>query len=201
MKFISSKTLNKNTFFFLALSFCTLSFAPTSYACDPLGCLFSGHNQDTLILGEVILSTDNFRNVKVAFVFPQNQVKSLKVGAQITVQDLTIAPGKKYLMSLNNKDGFYIPAWGVHEIVGTNYSDAKLVKNESIDDEALQIFINSGGTERDFGFDYGGAKPVLMRNGEKQEPEPKEKSILWYSVGIGAMLLAGITALVVRKKK
>jgi len=70
----------KNILFFLAISFCAFLIAPTTYACDPLGCLFGGHKQDTLLLGEVISKTADSRDIKIIFVFPQNQAKALKEG-------------------------------------------------------------------------------------------------------------------------
>jgi len=205
--------MTKNIFFFLAISFCTFLIAPTSYACDPLGCLFGGHKQDALILGEVMSAVDDTRNIKIIFVFPQNQVQSLKDGDKITVSNIaktinltdedvkTMSVGKKYLISLNKNDIFYVPAWGIYEVTGTSYSDAKLVENKSIDDEALQIFINSGGTEKDFAFDYSGDEPVLIRNGVRQESETKEKNILRYGAGLGAIILIGSLVIISRKKK
>lgn len=203
----------KNIFFFLTISFCVFIITPATYACDPLGCLLGGHKQDTLILGEVTSIENDNLNIKITFIFPQNQVKSLKEGKTIIVNDLLNAInltkneigftviGKKYLMSLNENGDFYIPAWGIYEITSSNYSDAKLVKNESIDDEALEIFINSGGTERDFAFDYSGINPVLIVNGEKQPNELKEKNILWYGAGIGVLILMGGLVLIARTKK
>ena len=205
--------MNKNIFFFLAISFCAFLVAPTTYACDPLGCLFGGHKQDTLILGEVMSATDETRDIKIIFVFPQNQVQSLKAGDKITVSNITktinlteaevktVTVGKKYLMSLNKNDNFYVPAWGIYEITGTSYQDAKLIKKQSIDDEALQIFINSGGTERDFAFDYSGDDPILVRNGQKRDSETKEKNILWYGAGIGVLVIIGSLVLISRTKK
>jgi len=197
----------KNIFFFLAISFCAFLIAPTTYACDPLGCLFSGHKQDALILGEVVSEVGDTRDIKIIFVFPQSQVRSLKDGNNIPVGDIsktinfteeetkTITVGKKYLMSLHKSDNFYIPAWGIYEITGTNYSDAKLVKNKTIDDEALQIFINSGGTEKDFAFYYSGDKPVLIRNVVRPEaPETKEKSIFMIIAIFTASIIWFITA-------
>lgn len=58
-----SNTMIKNIFFFLAISFCAFLIAPTTYACDPLGCLFGGHKQDALILGEVVTAVDDTRNI------------------------------------------------------------------------------------------------------------------------------------------
>ena len=203
----------KNIFFFLIIFFCVFLITPTTYACDPLGCLFGGHKQDTLILGKVTSVEEDIWNIKIIFVFPQNQIKSLKKGDQIAVSNITntinlteaesgsITVGKKYLMSLNKNDNFYVPAWGIYEITGTNYSDAKLVENESINDEVLEIFINSGGTERDFTFDYSGNEPILIVNEQKQHSKAKEKNILWYGAGIGALVLIGGLALIARKKK
>lgn len=205
--------MNKNIFFFLGIFFCAFLIAPTTHACDPFGCLLGGHEQDALILGEVVSGAKNELDIKIIFVFPQNQVNSLKEGNQIKVGDIakavnltkpeseTVAVGKKYLMSLNKNDNFYIPSWGIYEITGSDYADAKLVKNESIDDEAMQIFINSGGTEKDFGFDYSGTEPVLIRNGVRQEPKTKEKNILWYGAGIGVLVLIGGLVIIARKKK
>ena len=213
MKFIFSNKMIKNIFFFLAISFCTFFIAPTTYACDPLGCLFGGHKQDTLILGEVTYVEENVWDIKIIFIFPQNQIKSFKEGDQIMVKNIantinlteteskSITVGKKYLMSLNQDNNFYVPAWGIYEITGTNYSDAKLVKNESIDDKALEIFINSGGTERDFAFDYSGSEPILIINGERQPNESKEKNILWYGAGIGVLVILGSLVFIARKKK
>lgn len=169
----------KNIFFFLTISFWAAFIGSVTYACDPLGCLMGGHKQDTLILGEVESAPDDMDNqqaIKIIFIFPQSHISTLKKGDIINVRDLvnamnllseeeksrTIGVGLKYLMSLNKEDNFYVPAWGIYEITGTTFSDAKLVKNKSIDDRALQILINSGGTERDFGFDYSGLKPTLF---------------------------------------
>lgn len=203
----------KNIFFFLAVFFCVFFITPTIFAADPLGCLFGGLRQDMLILGEVASTSEDSQDIKIIFVFPQNKVKTIKTGDRIIVKNLTdainltdkevknITVGKKYLMSLNKSDNFYIPVWGIYEVRGDNYSDMQLVKNESIDDEAIQIFINSGGTESDFAFDWSGDEPVLIRKGENQEVEPKEKNILWYGVGIGTLIIVLSLVFVIRKKK
>ena len=80
----------KNIFFFLGISFCAFLIAPTTYACDPLSCLLGGHKQDTLILGEVMSAPDdmdNARGIKIIFIFPQNQISSLKEGDEIGVRN------------------------------------------------------------------------------------------------------------------
>lgn len=213
MKFIFSNTMIKNIFFFLGISFCAFLIALTTYACDPLGCLFGGHKQDTLILGEVISSAEDSQDIKIIFIFPQNQVSSLKEGDTIAVKNLanainltdeeakTISDDKKYLMSLNQNDNFYVPAWGVYEVIGTTYSDAQLVENKTGDEAALQIFINSGGTERDFYFI--GDKAYLKSDDKQKDIQiyPKEKNILWYGAGIGIIVLIGGLILITRKKK
>ncbi len=213
MKFIFSNTKIQNIFFFLVISLFAFLVVPITYACDPLGCLFGGNKQDALILGEVVSTADDALDIKIIFVFPQNQVRSLKVGNNITVGAIsktinfteeeakTITVGKKYLMSLHKDESIYVPAWGFYEITGNNYSDAELVENKTIDNEALQIFINSGGTEKDFAFDYNGDEPVLIRNGVRQEPETREKNIFWYGAGIGVLALVGCFVLIARKKK
>ena len=203
----------KNIFFFLGISFCAFLIAPTTYACDPLGCLFGGHKQDTLILGEVISGAEDSWDIKIIFIFPQNKISSLKKEDDITIRNFAnsvnltneeakmISVGKKYLLSLNKNDNFYVPAWGVYEVIGTTYSDAQLVENKTGDEAALQIFINSGGTERDFYFI--GDKSYLKGDDEQKDIQiyPKEKNILWYSAGIGVLVLIGSLVLILRKKK
>src|SRR3989338_1733410 len=206
----------KNIFFFLGISFCAFLIAPTTYACDPLSCLLGGHKQDTLILGEVMSAPDdmdNARGIKIIFIFPQNQISSLKEGDEIGVRNFEgeinfyteeakmVAIDKKYVMSLNKDDNFYTPAWGTYEVAGSNYSDAKLVRIKYPDDAALQVFINSGGTERDFHFD---GDKVFWRpsNGQKEKLiYSKEKNILWYGAGIGALVLIGGIVLIASTKK
>ncbi len=200
---------------FLVIVLCTLLFAPAVYACDPLGCLFGGDDQDILVLGEVVTQTEDSIDMKIFFVFPQSHVQSIKEDNRITVKNLTqtmnfteeeskaITVGKKYLMSLNKKINFYVPAWGIYEVTGTDYQNVKLVKNESIEDDALQIFINSGGTERSFGFDYGGDKPVLIFNGVRQERKEQESQIppSYYIAGIGIGTLALVGGLVILSRR
>lgn len=203
----------KNIFFFLTISFCAFLIVPTTYACDPLGCLLGGHKQDTLILGEVTSIVDDEKDIKIIFLFPQNQISSLHEGDIITVksfnksaslsdeEDQTASEGKKYLMSLNQNDNFYVPAWGIYEVAGANYSDAQLVENNTADKAALQIFINSAGTERNFYFD--GDKAYLKTDNDNEDIQiyPKEKNILWYAAEIGILILIAGSALILRKKK
>lgn len=235
----------KNFLLFLAVSFCVLLIAPSAYACDPLGCMFGGNKQDALILGEIISQSGDLRTVKVIFVFPENQVKTLsrfvssknlsralKEGDQIVITDLqgaiglidkevdTITVGKKYLMSLNKKDNFYVPSWGIYEITGTTYENARLVETRFSDYAALQVFITSGGLERDFYFDGDTAFWKPKNGGEAVQIYPvinqieskkiedrlfqsvqREKNIILYSRIIGVFVLAGILAFAIRKKK
>ncbi|MDD4352428.1 MAG: hypothetical protein PHU71_05670 [Candidatus Gracilibacteria bacterium] len=206
-------TMTKNAIFLLIIAFCIFSINTSAYACDTLGCLFNGHNQDTLILGEVLLEAEDSLEIKIIFVFPQNKVRFLQESDKITVKEIrdtvnlteidakTISTGKKYLMSLNKNDNFYVPAWGIYEITGTDYLNAKLVKNESIDDEALQIFINSGGTESDFFFDYTDPTPVLIRRSEKQTIQTTETNIHWHNVIAIILCLAGTSIFALLKTR
>jgi hypothetical protein len=204
MKFIFPKNRIKKIFFYLTISFFVFSITTPAFACDPLGCLFGGHKQDTLILGEVVSSEGEILDTKIIFVFPQNKIKSLNEGDRIIVNrengyPETVYVGKKYLMSLNQNDDFYDTVWGFYEITGNGYLDAKMVRNKSLDDKALEIFINSGGTETGFGFDYSGIVPVLIVNGEKIPAI----NIYWPIAGaVGVLVLVvGGVVLVVKKKK
>ncbi len=237
--------MNRNIFF-LVVIFCISLIAPTTYACDPLGCLLGGNKQDVVILGEVVSDSGDLQSVKIFFVFPQNPVKALKElvtlqnqgktlkeGDQITVIGLQrvvnltdeeaklITTGKKYLMSLNKKDNFYVPAWGIYEIIGTTYANARLVDSRFSDYAALQIFINSGGTERDFYFDGdtafwkpkdGGEAvqiyPVINQIESKKiedrlsQSVQREKNIILYSrIIIGVLAIAGVLVFAIGKKK
>ncbi len=230
----------KNFVFVLTILICTLFIGATkSYACDPLGCLMGGHKANTLILGEVLSANNNLKEVKIISVFPQTTVKSLKNGDIISFNENeqnTVLKrnenetevGKKYLMSLNKVDSLYIPAWGIFEIAGENYADAQLLENTSLDDEALQIFLNSGGKETDFAFDYSGQEPILYLNNKIIEPKEKSSDlkeatsvlesskipsdndisdssknnkIVWYSVGLGILIFLGGIVIFSKKKK
>ena len=199
---------------FLGVSLCTFAIVPMTSACDPLGCMFGGDKLDTLILGEVVAEPEEEKNVEVLFVFPQNHITSLKAGDRITVRNMvpqledpvpqkeTVSVGEKYFMSLNRDGGTFVPAFGIYEVTGTTYADAQLVKNGTIEDEALQLFIQSGGTERDFAFDYSGEQPILIRNGVPQEPPETARNPLWY--GVAAMVIVivvGGAALIVTKAR
>jgi hypothetical protein len=219
----------KNIFFFLTISFCAFLITSVAYACDPLGCLLGGHKQDTLILGEVVSTTNDSLDIKIIFIFPQNQVRSLKEGFKITVNNFSetvnltkeeangVTVGKKYLMSLNQNDNFYVPAWGIYEVTGTTYSDAQLAKNKTGDEAALQIFINSGGTEKDFyfiedkafwrpndgqwGIQIFPATSKLEIQKVESTPIQKDENILWYCAGIVVLVLIGSLVLISRTKK
>lgn len=215
----------KFIFFFLLISFCFLLIAPTSYAGTPLFHLVKGNKQDVLILGEVVSEMEDSRNVKIIFVFPQNKINSLQKNNQIKINNIAkiinfseaeekaITIGKKYLMSLNKNDNFYIPAWGFYEFTGTNYSNAKLVRNESskyeaTNNEMLQIFINSGGAKKDFSIDCSGLFYCILTNkqtGEKITVEKaiRKKNILLcgIGIGIGVLILVGSIIFISRKKK
>ncbi|MBU4339197.1 hypothetical protein KKB43_06840 [Patescibacteria group bacterium] len=236
--------MNRNIFFLIVI-FCVLLVAPTAYACDPLGCMFGGSKQDALILGEIMSESGDLRTVKVIFVFPENPAKALsefvslknlgrtlKEGDQIVVTGLQrvvnltdeeaklITTGKKYLMSLNKKDDFYVPSWGIYEITGTTYENARLVETRFSDYSALQIFINSGGIEREFYFDgdtafwrpSDGGEAVqiypIINQAESKKIEDKifqsvqrKKNIILYSqIIIVTLAIVGVSVFALRKK-
>lgn len=141
----------KFIFFFLAFSFFAWVIAPTAFACDLVSCVVTGTRQDTLILGEAMDAKDDSRVIQIFFIFPQNKVSSLKEGDQITVTNLSyeITVGKKYLMSLNKNDDLYTPAWGIYEITGTTYADARLIEPKTEDETKLQVIMNAGGAKKD----------------------------------------------------
>jgi hypothetical protein len=149
-------------FFFMA-AFCLLIFAPTVHACDPFGCMMTGHHQDTLVLGEVVATSGTTTDIKIISVFPQNHISSLKVGDRISVLGLAatmngiytdpphITAGNTYVMSLNQKDHAYSSAWGIYQVRGSHYSNVQFLRTSSPSiDAAMRIFINSGGIEDDF---------------------------------------------------
>jgi hypothetical protein len=193
-------------------------------ACDPLGCLFSGHKQDALIIAEVT-SVDDGSGTPVAIlppdkelyvvyvnileIFSQNTSKVMSIGEDISIFELTqssalsaadmqsIQAGKKYLMSLREIDGeylqeygvdegFLVPAWGLYEVTGNNHMDMRLVHVTSIEDEALQHFITSGGKDTNFAFDYSGDVPVLTHNGVPVHME-KTNILPLYLLSAGVM--------------
>ncbi|MCK4636123.1 MAG: hypothetical protein KAT32_04635 [Candidatus Moranbacteria bacterium] len=176
---------------FIFVFSCLLLSVNSVLACDPLGCLFGGYKQDILILGEVESEKgDDIYMVETHYIFPQTKgsfaedvkenfsIRKEKLDEHISVGNDDLNIGNKYLMSLVKVEDKYICKWGCFEIDDIVYSKAKLLEKDSLDDEALEIFINSGGKEINFSFDYGDYnKEVLTVNGGKSD----ERKIIRYS--------------------
>gem|GEM_PF-4454111 len=252
----------KNIFAFLVIGFCAFLVAPKTFACMPPACMFSGHDQDTLILGEIVSESEYSRGVKILFLFPQNKIASLKLNDEITVlnfsksfvtnnlESLKSYIGHRYLLALNRNENpytlvsriykyftgkvfadskdLYIPAYRIYEITRTTFTNAKLMENKTVEDAAMQIFMNSGGTEQDFSFDYdidkGFWRPtgekrsieifpeangsliqekleLIRKNSELMSIQKKKERIIWYGAGAGIVILLGGIALGMRKKE
>ena len=136
----------KNILSFLTITFAAFLLAPMTYACDTYGCILGS---DSPIIGEVISQAEDSIDIKIISAFPGNKVKTQE-DDQIKIKDFTkkLTVGKKYLIPLekNDENSYIVPrSYAIFEVTGSSYLDAKLVKNKSIDDQALQIFINSGG--------------------------------------------------------
>lgn len=197
----------------IAIIFSFFVMTKNSLACDPLGCMLNGHNQDALILGEVTEHDDTETTVKILFKFPQtqNMSMSLATGNIITVRELaktlelqtgepqTVEAGGKYLLSLNREENLFVPAWGIYEVTGTGYADARLVHKNTLDDDALEIFINSGGKTKDFAFDYSGDTATLtVKDGQSsQRTLLKLENVIWFAFGF---LSSAILFMIVKKK-
>lgn len=166
--------------FSLFLLFFLSSLPASLFACDPIGCLFGGHYQDTLILGEVVSVGSNkskdLLNVKVIYIFPQNKLREIKKDREILVSKVgarnlsdeeedNISKGQKYLFSLNKSKNIFYSAFGFYEVKGERYSDMQIVKKKKMDDIVLQLFMNSGGVDTSFSVDHTNQeKPELGRS-------------------------------------
>lgn len=124
--------------------------------------------------------------------------------------------GKKFLLPLKKQADVYIlpyesytaigDFYETEEIIGTNYKDAKLVINENIDDEAIQIFINSGGTTTDFSYHYPAEGKPFLVSGEEIKvndslDEKKQLSLISYLVIIGGVIIFLSIGFFINKKK
>lgn len=190
----------------LAISIFCLSifcFTSNALACDPLGCMLIG-KQDLLVLGEVMVVNKNTVEIKINFVFPQSRLlKSVQIGQSIQMStdsviinaegaDMpkTVSVGKKYFLSLTKKEEAYFSEWGIYEITGNGYSDAKLARNQFPDDAVIQIFINSGGTKTNL---YFIDDKVYLREGADDHqiyPINQRNLLLISSVLLGIVLIS-----------
>ncbi len=141
-----------------------ISFLPnTAYACMGFGC-----KTDLAILGEVISSENNIATIKSFHVFPnsigpnENEIK-----IEDTNNELQI--GKKYALALSKKDEFYIPIWGILEIEGSSFENAKLLRLKNGDDASLQWWVNTNGKGPEFNF-YGVDNKLFVRIGNSESP-------------------------------
>lgn len=201
----------KNTFL---ISFIILSgvfmFAPKTYAYTPFWALCNGYKEDVLAVVEITSKTENIFDGKIIFVFPQTKIEDLEVGDNIQIGNLdapmgltdeefkNVNVGKKYLVSLIQDDGVFVPAMGVYEVTGSTYSDMQLVSNENSTDAALQIFINSGGETKDFNF--VGDK-VYVKGVEDYVAKVKSKNnhSIFYGIVTGIVIISTFSFFVYKK--
>ena len=103
--------------------------------------------QDVLALVEIVRVEAERAEAKPYYVLPQSTYRPSKIDLdrqQVHLKEGAFVQGKKYLVSLHKITNGFIPEWGLYEIEGESYADAKLVGTSGSDAAALEWFIHSG---------------------------------------------------------
>lgn len=171
-----------------------------AFACDPLGCLLIGKDQDMLALVTVTqVEVDATAVVIPEHVYEhpffQFAKRSFTIQFQKGTPWITLDPkeGAHYFVSLKCAKDVCVPAWGAWEVDGANFETAKLVNVRSGDDAAIQWYMNGKGS--DF---YGVGEKMFARTvtGDVEiYPEPgsvKSLVLHYWIAGFLILICAGL---------
>ena len=123
-------------------------------ACDPLGCLIAGKDQDMLALVTVTeVQANATAEATPEHVYEHPFFQFAKNSFSIQFQDgapwVTIDPklGAHYFVSLKCAKDVCVPKWGAWEVDGVDFRTAKLVTIRGGDDAAVQWIMNEKGSD------------------------------------------------------
>ncbi len=141
--------------FAIGLSF---GVAKSALACDPLGCLLGGKDQDILALVTITAVDGEIATVTSEHFYDQSQIKP---SGSFTIDftggtpwfPLTPEVGKHYFVSLACEENNCVPKWGTWEVDNVDYQQARLLEIRNGDDAAIQWFVQ--GNKPDFFGDEG----------------------------------------------
>ncbi|HCC83714.1 TPA: hypothetical protein DEP96_02605 [Candidatus Uhrbacteria bacterium] len=151
MKFISAHLIHLGLASTLSLLL-LLAGSSTAYACDPVGCLGSGKDQDILAIVTVVAV-----NGKVATVTANHYYKQSRVtpASDFTIDfthgspwiQITPTVGKYYFTSLACTDLACTPKWGTWEVNSSDWQTASLLSVDNVDEFMIQQLVNEKTTK------------------------------------------------------
>ncbi len=121
-------------------------------ACDPLGCLVIGKEQDALLLVTVTDIENEIAATKINHVYARRK-SSIKSDVDIKFNQDTqwnaFLPdiGDHYLVSISCPEKTCDIKWGAWEVDRADYKTAKLLQIRHGDDAAIQWLLNENGNE------------------------------------------------------
>lgn len=121
-------------------------------ACDPLGCLLIGKDQDALFLITVTRTEKQKAVARVEHTYarkspqPDNRIQ-IKLSQDTSWNPFLPDVGDYYFVSLACPERVCSIKWGAWKVDGPNYRTAKLLKIRHGDDAAIQWFLNGNGSE------------------------------------------------------
>ena len=122
------------------------------FACDPLGCLLIGKDQDMLAIVSVSSVNGRVARVTADHYYDQSQLKPKSPFLIDFVNGtpgtpLTPEVGDHYFASLACDGLRCEPKWGVWEVDNADFRTAKLLDIRGGDDAAIQWFMNGKGSD------------------------------------------------------
>lgn len=140
----------RNIFFIISIFF-FFQIASPAYACDPLGCLLSGKDQD--ILAIVTIQEVNEETVTVIgehYYEESKQAprKSFIIDFKQGAPWVSVIPqvGEHYFVSLACEQSVCFPKWGVWQVDGIDYQTTQFLHVQNGDDAAVEWFVNGKGS-------------------------------------------------------
>jgi len=174
--------MKKNILIFFIIFFI---FLQNLFACDPMGCVMSGQNEDALLIVETKKQVNNNIETIILSVYPQTKLKSLKSGQKIFIKNKEnkLFENKYYLVSLYKiENNLFEIAWDFFELSSSDYKKAKIInknKYPEIDIIAWNYFIQSRGGITEFSFNYGEFEDGLTIKNFKVITVKKNKNIIF----------------------
>lgn len=215
------KNMTKNIIaiaFLLVMAAFSIGVAKPALACDPLGCLLIGKDQDILAIVTVSSVDGKIATVAADHFYDQSTTEpdgSFTIDFTDGSPWFPVTPevGKHYLVSLACEETICVPKWGTWEVDSAVYQETRLLEIKNGDDAAIQ-WIAQGNTANFFGEEGrtyvktpGGVLEIypeykIVRGPDQDVEASEERSRIFKIIFIAfwAVLLV-VVAFVVWKKK
>lgn len=200
-----------------------------AHAGDPLSRML-GNDQDLLALVKLTAVNDTTLEAVPLFVFPNSKITEVSQFTILRDSDYlsetmtyarypynTLEPGRVFFASLNKDGAAYVGKWGMYEVTGETYADARLLAIDSGDLAVMQWFMNTGGAEMEVWFDgnkafvsmdsapleiYPAVENLSQASGVvfAATEHPLTVAVKWFAAAAGAVLVVAFAARGFRRK-